>query len=40
MHANFKHIYIDKLIAICMKECGIEVYRAATFLKVNDEDIK
>lgn len=40
MHANFKHIHIGKLIAIRMQECGIEVSRAAAFLKVDDEDIE
>lgn len=40
MNANFKHINIGKLIALRMQECGIEVSRAATFLKVDEDEIE
>lgn len=40
MQTNLKHIHIGKLIAIRMQECGIEISRAAAFLKVGEEEIE
>lgn len=40
MIGNFKNIHIGKLIAQRMKECEIEIERAANFLDVSEEEIK
>ncbi len=40
MIGNFKNIHIGKLIAQRMKECEIEVERAANFLDVLEEEIE
>lgn len=40
MIGNFKNIHIGKLIALRMKECEIEVERAANFLDVSEDEIE
>lgn len=40
MHRNFKHIHIGKLIEQRMQEYEITLKRAASFLKVSEEDIE
>lgn len=40
MHENFKNIHVGKLIHRYMKECGIDVERAAAFLKVDEEELE
>ncbi len=40
MTRNFKNIHIGKLIALRMQECGIDIVRAAVFLKVSEEEVE
>lgn len=40
MHGKFKHIHIGKLINQCMQKCGVEIERAAAFLKVEEEEVE
>ena len=40
MIGNFRNIHIGKLIAQRMKECEIDVERAAKFIKVSEAEVK
>lgn len=40
MHGNFKNIHIGKLISLRMEECGIDIERAAAFLKIDEEKVE
>lgn len=40
MHENFKHIHMGKLINQYMQKCGVEIERAAAFLKVEEEEVE
>ena len=40
MHKNFKNIHMGRLIGRYMQECGIDVQRAASFLKVDEEELE